>query len=390
MEKNNYKKLNFKISDEEFKLRIKKITDKMAEENLELLILSGDEFAQGYIRYVSDYRPILENALVLIGVNGESLLLCGPECKTLAFNTSRIKNIKVCSDVAIPGEDYPNEEMVSLMEILKEYESKNKINRIGVADLDFIPNFLINSITKVNIGKDIINSANIINKIRGVKSKEEIVLLKGLYESSIKSCKRGLENLDVGKTETEIAAEISYPLWKMGAEQMSHTFLVASGINTTSALMFPSGDKVIKEGDLVILDIGAVYKGYYSDIATTKIIGKGGKDKEKVLNIVRKAKESAIKKIKPGIKGKEIDLAAREITSNAGYGKNHLYGVCHGVGLQHCEYPFFGPNSETIVEEGMFFTVDIGLFNFEFGGVRLEDGIVVKGGGCEVFTIEED
>ncbi len=88
--------------------------------------------------------------------------------------------------------------------------------------------------------------------------------------------------------------------------------------------------------------------------------------------------------------GKEIDLAARDITTAAGFGKHHLYGSCHGVGLQHCEYPFFGPTDETIVEEGMVFTIDVGLFDFDFGGVRQEDGIIVTSNGCEVFNIDRE
>jgi len=385
----NFNNVDLKISDAEFQLRTSNIKEKMIKAGIDLLVLAGDEFNQGYIRYVSDYRPILEHALVLITANEDPILLCGPECKTLAIQTAKIKNIKVCSDIAIPGEEYPNEKMYSFKDILKEIESKNKINKIGVVDLNLIPNFLIENILNVCSDKEIINSSIILDELRAIKSEVEINIIKIAYEMATVGVNKGLENLSIGKSETEIAGEMSYPIWKMGAEQMSHTFLVTSGINTSPALNFPSGSKLINDGDFVILDIGAVYKGYYSDIATTRIVGKRSKDKENVLDVARKAREAAISKIKPGIEGKEIDLAAREITSRAGFEKNHLYGVCHGVGLQHCEYPFFGPTSEIEVREGMIFTVDIGLFNFEFGGVRLEDGIIVTGSSCEVFRIDD-
>lgn len=389
MSKVNFNNVDLKISDAEFQLRTSNIKEKMIKAGIDLLVLAGDEFNQGYIRYVSDYRPILEHALVLITANEDPILLCGPECKTLAIQTAKIKNIKVCSDIAIPGEEYPNEKMYSFKDILKEIESKNKINKIGVVDLNLIPNFLIENILNVCSDKEIINSSIILDELRAIKSEVEINIIKIAYEMATVGVNKGLENLSIGKSETEIAGEMSYPIWKMGAEQMSHTFLVTSGINTSPALNFPSGSKLINDGDFVILDIGAVYKGYYSDIATTRIVGKRSKDKENVLDVARKAREAAISKIKPGIEGKEIDLAAREITSRAGFEKNHLYGVCHGVGLQHCEYPFFGPTSEIEVREGMIFTVDIGLFNFEFGGVRLEDGIIVTGSSCEVFRIDD-
>jgi len=386
----NFNNVDLKISNAEFQLRISNIKDRMIKAGIDLLVLAGDEFNQGYVRYVSDYRPILEHALVLITANEDPILLCGPECKTLAIQTAKIKNIKVCSDVAIPGEEYPNEKMYSFKDILKEIKSKNKLNKIGVVDLNFIPNFLLKNILNICGDKEIVNSSNILNELRAIKSMDEIGIIKRAYEMAIAGSERGLKNLSIGKSETEIAGEMSYPMWKMGAEQMSHCFMVASGKNTSPALSFPSGSKLIDDGDLVLLGIGAVYKGYFSDISTTKIVGKRSRGKEKLLDVAWKAREAAISKIKPGIKGKEIDLAAREITSRAGFGKNHVYGVCHGVGLQHCEYPFFGPTSEIVVKEGMIFTVDVGLFNFDFGGVRLEDGIIVTGSGYEVFRIDSE
>lgn len=388
MRKSGSKERSLEISDAEFGLRIDSIKKEMVEEKIDLLILIGDEFNQGYIRYVSDYRPILEYAIVLISLDSEPILLCGPECKKLALLTSRIRDIKVCSDIAIPGEEYPNEEMDNLKNILKKIESKNKLNRVGIIDLNFIPNFLLKNILNVCSNSEIVNASKILNKLRAIKSESEIKIIKKAYEMAIEGLKKGLLNLDIGKSETEIGGDMSYVIWKMGAEQLSHTFSIASGINTSTALIFPSDNKLIEDGDFVILDIGAVYKGYFSDIATTRIVGKKQRDKVKVLDTAKKALEAAIKKVKPGIKGKDIDLAARDITSKAGFEKNHLYGVCHGVGLQHCEYPFFGPTSDIEVREGMFFTVDIGLFNFDFGGVRLENGILVKSNGCEVFEVD--
>lgn len=390
MSKKNFNQVGLRISDDEFQQRIEKIRRRMINEKIDLLVLVGNEFNQGYVRYVSDYRPIIEYALVLISVDKDPMLLCGPECKTLALHTSRIKNIKVCLDIAIPGEEYPNEEMHSFKDILKEIESKNEINKIGVVDLNFIPNFLLKNILNVCGDKEIVNSSNILNELRAIKSMDEIGIIKRAYVMAIAGINKGLENLSIGKSETEIAGEMSYTVLKMGAEQLSHCFMVASGINTSPALNFPNGDKLINDGDFVILDIGAIYKGYYSDTGLTKIVGKKQKNKEKVLSVVKRASEAAISRIKPGIRGKEIDLAAREITSREGFKKNHVYGVCHGVGLQHCEYPFFGPTSDTIVKEGMIFTVDVGLFNFDFGGVRLEKGIIVTSSGYEVFEIDRE
>ena len=376
------------ISGQEFKSRVKKIQSNIKKERIDLLILQGDEFNQGYIRYLSNYRPSLEQAIILVGTDNDPILLCGPECKVLAFNTSKIKDIRVCSDVAIPGEEYPNEQMYTLKQILKEVESSYKIKKVGVADLNLIPNFLLENLMSVCKDKDIINAAHIVDDLRMIKSEDELKIMRKAYEMGIAGINRGLKALEIGKSESQITGEMAYPVYQMGAEQLSHYFSTASGKNSSPALNFPSGDKNIEDGDFVILDIGGVYKGYFSDIATTVIVGKKDLGKQRVIDTANKALNAALKKIRPGVKGKEIDLAAREITTKAGYEKNHLYGCCHGVGLQHCEPPFFGPNTEHIVEENMVFNVDLGLFNFDFGGVRLESGVFVAGSGNEIFEIE--
>ncbi len=386
---NNYPgRVDLRIPDEEFYLRVDNIKKRMKKESIDLMILVGDEHYQGHVRYVSDYRPMLEYAIVVIGRDKDPILLCGPECKVLAYHTSRIKEIRVCSDMAIPGEEYPNEEMFTLKEILSEMEGKNSSKRVGIVSLDIVPKFLIKPIYEVCEGKEILNSSNILDELRGIKSDNEISIMKRAYEMGIAGIEKGRECLNVGKSETEILAEMAYPIYKMGAEQMSHAFYAASGAGTSPALYFSNSCKIINDGDLVILDIGAVYNGYYSDVGTTTIVGKKSKEKLKVLDTAKKALAAAMSKIKPGIMGKEIDLAARKITTEAGFGKNHVYGSCHGVGLQHCEYPFFGPNTDIEVEEGMFFNVDLGLFNFDFGGVRLENGILVTVDGYEVFDVE--
>ena len=385
------KKMNLeslRISRDEFNHRVEKIQMKMKSEGIDLLIAQGDEFNQGYIRYLSNYRPSLEQALVIIAADMAPILLSGPECKILAFQTSEIEDIRVCSDVAIPGEEYPNEDMVSFKDILREVEKSFSVKKVGIADLNLIPNFLLENVVSVCGDKEIINAADLIDSFRMIKSEAELKIMTKAYEMGIAGIKKGLEKLEIGKTESQITGEMAYTVYQMGADQLSHYFSTASGINTSPALNFPSGDKFIEDGDFVILDIGGVYKGYFSDIATTRIIGKKDKEKQRILDTAKRALDSALKAVKPGVMGKVIDLAARDITTTAGYGKNHLYGCCHGVGLQHCEPPFFGPNTEQLVKENMIFNIDLGLFGFDFGGVRLETGVVVTEDGCRIFEIK--
>ena len=98
----------------------------------------------------------------------------------------------------------------------------------------------------------------------------------------------------------------------------------------------------------------------------------------------KEALKTAVSTVRAGVKGKEVDYAARSIIEKAGFGKHCLYGMMHGVGLQHCEYPVCGPSTEMRLESGMVFSIDVGLFNFKWGGIREEVGILVTDDGCEV------
>ena len=212
------------ISDQEFKSRVKKIQSNIKKERIDLLILQGDEFNQGYVRYLLNYRPSLEQALILVGTDNDPILLCGPECKVLAFNTSKIKDIRVCSDVAIPGEEYPNEQMYTLKQILKEIESSYKIKKVGMVDLNLIPNFILKNIKDVCKDKEIVNAAYIVDNLRVIKSEGELKLIRKAYEMGIVGINTGLKSLKTGKSESQITGEMAYPVYQMGADQLSHYF----------------------------------------------------------------------------------------------------------------------------------------------------------------------
>ncbi|MCD6169290.1 MAG: aminopeptidase P family protein [Candidatus Latescibacteria bacterium] len=375
-----------RIPDQEFKERIEKIKARLDEKGLDAILLLGDEHRYGHVRYVSDYRPILEYAVAIVPLEGEPILLAGPECGDYAYMTSKIEDIRICCDLAIPGEEYPTIKMVSLADVIKELDSKKRLNRLGVADLDLQPAFLVDTIRRTLAGRELIDATQIMNELRAIKSPNEIAIMRKVFEIGSIGLKVGIEKAKVGMGETDLAAEMACAMWREGAEQMSHCFMVASGKRTGPALSFPTDKKAIEDGDLVILDIGAVYEGYFSDNARTIIVGKETKERAHALKVAEEAKNAAIAKIRAGAQASEVDRAAREIVEEAGFGKNCIYGVLHGVGLQHCEYPYAGPKSDLILQEGMVFCVDVGLFNLPFGGIRMEDGLVVTRDGAEVLT----
>lgn len=148
-----------------------------------------------------------------------------------------------------------------------------------------------------------------------------------------------------------------------------------------------SGDYVLKDGDIVLMDFCAYYKGYWSDITRCLFLGKVGDPKlEEIYEIVKEANLAAIKAVKPGVKAKDIDGAAREVITKAGFGEFFLHRTGHGLGLSVHEEPYITSVNELVLEEGMTFTIEPGIYLEGIGGVRIEDDILVTESGCRILT----
>lgn len=222
--------------------------------------------------------------------------------------------------------------------------------------------------------------------IREIKSKEEIEIIKESIRIAEKALEITLPKIKIGVKETEIAAELEYQMRKLGASKPSFDLIVAS--NERSSL--PHGvasDKRIEEGFLTI-DYGCFYKGYASDITRTFYVGDNPTEKHlEIYNIVKEANEIAIKEVKEGVTTHELDAIARNFIKEKGYGEYFGHGLGHGIGLQIHEYPGVSFKAENkILKEGMVITVEPGIYIPNFGGVRIEDDILVKKDSYEILT----
>ena len=182
-----------------------------------------------------------------------------------------------------------------------------------------------------------------------------------------------------------MARRIESVLRENGATGPSFEIIVASG--ERGAL--PHGiasDKKIKKGELVIVDMGALYNGYSSDETRTYAVGKVLKKAQEIYQIVKDAHDLAIEAVRPGVKVSDIDRAARDYIKKAGYGEFFGHGTGHGVGLNIHEAPSVGPSGRETLSEGMVFTVEPGIYLEGEFGVRIEDMILVTGDGFEVLT----
>jgi len=340
------------------------------------------------VRYLSDYRAILEDSIVLVPLNEEPMLLAGPECRTWAEQNSRIEKILVCSDIGVPEEEYSNIVVQSLEEILKGIAKRNSIKKVGLTHMGKVPHNLMGPVNKVFESVDIVDASNIIEELRMIKSKNEIKIMKYSYQATKAGLDKALENVEIGMPESAIAGIAAQEIYNWGAEQLAHTFLVSSGMRTRAVVSFPDPGKKVEDGDIVLVCIGSIFRGYFSDMSRGITVGNASKERKDIVKLCGEVQQIAISKMKAGVNASEVDGPAREHLMKSGYGENQLYGICaHAVGLQHCETPLTGPHADFILQEGMVFTVDGGLFEYPFGGCRNEVGVVVTKDGTEPMAI---
>ncbi len=224
-----------------------------------------------------------------------------------------------------------------------------------------------------------------IEELRAVKNKSEIENIKKAAQIAGRVYHKLLNIIKPGITERDLAAEIEYWIRKEGGDRDSFEPIIASGPRSA----YPHTvftDRVIREKEFIKLDFGAKFNGYCSDLTRTLVLGKASKKQKKIYEIVKRAQIRAIEAVRPGACGDDIDRAARNIITQAGFKNNFIHSVGHGVGLEIHELPRLGKGSRDILKVGMTITVEPGIYLPDFGGVRIEDTVLVTREGAKVLT----
>ena len=224
-----------------------------------------------------------------------------------------------------------------------------------------------------------------IHQFRGSKEEWELDRMRKAQDIADKAFSEILTRIKAGMTEKELQAEIIYCLLKNGADGPSFSPIVVSGPNT-SLPHGVAGDRVIREGDFVTMDFGALYGGYCSDMTRTVAIGYATEEMEKVYNTVLQAQLAGIAASKAGMIGKDVDNAARKVIEDAGYGQYFGHGYGHSVGLEIHEKPNCGRYSEDIMVENCVASAEPGIYMPGKFGVRIEDCVIYKPEGVENLT----
>ncbi len=224
-----------------------------------------------------------------------------------------------------------------------------------------------------------------LNKMRNIKSEDELEKMRKAAALADYAVEVGCKEIAEGKTELEILMAIEFEMKKQGAEKMAFDTMVLSGPKTASPHGTP-GDRKIQKGDFILFDLGVVYEGYCSDITRTVAFGEPSDKQLEIYETVKKAEQAAIDLIRPGVKARDLDKAARDVITEAGYGEYFTHRLGHGLGISVHEFPSITGTNDMELEEGMVFTVEPGIYHPEITGVRIEDDVVVTSDGVEVLT----
>lgn len=233
------------------------------------------------------------------------------------------------------------------------------------------------------IDTDILSDA--IYTLRMTKNNHEIECVQKAQEIAEKAFDGILNFIKEGVTEREIAIELERLMMINGSEGVSFETIVLSGANTSMPHGVPS-DKIVRSGEFVLMDYGAVWKGYHSDMTRTVCVGEPTDEMRKVYNIVLEAQTAAINSARAGITGQELDWVARSIIEDAGYGDCFGHSLGHGVGLEIHEKPNASEGYAHALNENAIVTIEPGIYIADKFGVRIEDFVILNKNGCTNLT----
>ncbi len=228
-----------------------------------------------------------------------------------------------------------------------------------------------------------VNSA--VERLRMRKSPQEVEWIRESVETNSRALRRAMKRFRAGMRESELAAEIDYQSRRAGAEMPAFETIVAAGPRSALPHARPTHAKIETKA-MLLIDMGAFQNGYASDMTRTMFVGKAPKRFKTMYRAVLEAQLAAIDTVRPGVSAAKVDLAARAVLESSGFGDAFVHSTGHGLGLEIHEPPRIGKKEKTVVEAGFVITIEPGVYFEDYGGIRIEDTVVVTDTGCEILT----
>jgi len=322
-----------------------------------------------------------ENVRYLTGFGGDdSYLLLWNEHEVLISDSRFTEQIRE----ECPGLDtHIRRTGVSLAQAAVNLVNRARLSSLGVeASISLATYDKIKAATKQT---ELVRTEDWIEQMRAIKDKAEIARIRQAVQYAERAFAAVKAMLRPEHTEKEIADLLEYQMRVLGAKWSAFPTIVAVGERAALPHAIPTNRKV-KENEFVLIDWGADEGWYKSDLTRVLVTGKILPKFAKVYETVARAQQAAIDLVRPGVSAHDVDAAARGVITEAGYGRLFGHGLGHGLGLQVHELPRLGPKSSVVLKPGMVITIEPGIYIPNWGGVRIEDDVLVTRDGHEVLT----
>ncbi len=272
---------------------------------------------------------------------------------------------------------------------MRELAGNSDSMTVGVQMWFNTPAFLLNLFQRANPDVNVVDIAPVMDDLRMVKDDSEVELMRLASGIAITGMNTAASCIRPGITENEVGAEIEYAMRKAGGSGVAIPVFVNSGIRS-GWLHGAASHKVIEAGDLVVVDVVPRYMGYCANLTRTFVVGQATPQQRDMLDTYRRAQAAGVAALRPGVRNREIDAAAQEAFSQAGYGDLYVSGISHSIGLDFEEKPrptIHAADSQVELRAGMTVTVGHSVLSVPgVGGVRFEDTYHLKEGGPERLT----
>ena len=370
---------------QETEKRIEKVRDILRKNALDAALIYYDELNVANGWYLTGWCPQFEKGCVLLPVDGDPLLLGGPESEPFAKMSSAITDTRNFTPFMVPDEEYPNAKISTFDSLYKELAAANiPMRSIGIVGTPALPHNVYVQFEAGFSGSKLVDITDEYEALRAIKSPWEVEQIRSAFTLTFEAYEAMKAIVAPGIYEHQVAAEGEYVCRKAGANSFAFSCIVGSG-ERAKAVVPTALNKKMLDGELVMLGIAPRINGYAGVMGETLPVNGTYTQRQKdCVNYLRETFALTKEMLRPGVTGRELDVPGRK-----SFVKNGLidYLVCpfaHTIGLMEAEGPFFGPNSEDVLVPGMTVCVDVSFFGHpEFHGARIETGYVITENGCE-------
>ena len=345
------------------KQRRARLVESLAEAGLDALFVSSPP----NIRYLSGFTG---SSALLLAVPGRSVLFTDPRYAIQSAEECdcRVRVVKR-----------------TLITALAAAARRLGLRRIGFEQQHLTCDLWQSLRNNLAAGVDLVPASGLVEELRAVKSPAEVALIRQSARTCRAAFQRAVRRIRPGLTEAALAAEIDHQMRRLGAEGPAFETIVAAGPNAVLPHARP-GSRPLRNNELLLIDMGARQDGYASDMTRVLSLGEAPAEARQLHAAVLEAQLAALQTVRDGVAASAVDRRAREVLRGHGLDKAFTHSTGHGLGLEIHEAPRIGQRAGERLRDGMVITVEPGVYIKGFGGVRIEDTVLVTQEGCEILT----